>query len=88
MMLWRSGLGLPTGKFRQILTELSAQDTIMAGYYSLTFLLIPCYACAKTKKKSNFLNVNASNISCMSGKPTHVNMLVLKQIDFSKYSCI
>ena len=27
------------GKFRQCLTELSARDTIMAGYYSLTFLL-------------------------------------------------
>ena len=26
------------GKFRQCLTELSAHDTIMAGYYSLTFL--------------------------------------------------
>ena len=25
-------------KFRQCLTELSAHDTIMAGYYSLTFL--------------------------------------------------
>ena len=26
------------GKFRQCLTELSASDSIMAGYYSLTFL--------------------------------------------------
>ena len=26
------------GKFCQILTELFAQDTIMVGYYSLTFL--------------------------------------------------
>ena len=26
------------GKFHQCLTELSAYDTIMAGYYSLTFL--------------------------------------------------
>ena len=26
------------GKFRQIFTELSARDTIVAGYYSLTFL--------------------------------------------------
>ena len=26
------------GKFRQILTELSARNKIMAGYYSLTFL--------------------------------------------------
>ena len=30
--LWRSGLGLLMGKFRQIFTELSACDTIMAGY--------------------------------------------------------
>ena len=28
------------GKFRQCLTELSARDMIMAGYYSLTFLFI------------------------------------------------
>ena len=28
------------GKFRQIFSELSACNTIMAGYYSLTFLLI------------------------------------------------
>ena len=30
--------GLLMGKFRQCLTELSARDTIMAGYYSLRFL--------------------------------------------------
>ena len=30
------------GKYRQILTELSARDTITAGYYSLTFLFT-CY---------------------------------------------
>ena len=34
LILWRSGLGLLMGKF----TELSARDTIMAGYYSLMFL--------------------------------------------------
>ena len=28
------------GKFRQCLTELSASDTIMTGYFSLTFLLL------------------------------------------------
>ena len=33
-----SGLGLLMGKFRQFLTGLSARDTVMAGYYSLTFL--------------------------------------------------
>ena len=27
LILWRSGLGLLMGKFRQFLTELSAQDT-------------------------------------------------------------
>ena len=30
--------------FRQSLTELSARDTIMAGYYSLTFLLVKILA--------------------------------------------
>ena len=34
------GLGLLMGKFHQILTELSACNTIMAGYYSLMFLFI------------------------------------------------
>ena len=28
------------GKFCQIFTELSTHDMIMAGYYSLTFLLL------------------------------------------------
>ena len=39
LILWRSGLGLLMGKFRQIFTKLSARDTITMGYYSLTFLL-------------------------------------------------
>ena len=30
LILWRSGLGLLMGKFRQILTEVSAHETIMA----------------------------------------------------------
>ena len=34
----KSGLGLLKGKFCQCLTELSARDTMIAGYYSLTFL--------------------------------------------------
>ena len=34
--------GLLMGKFRPCLTELSACNTIMAGYYSLTFLLKQC----------------------------------------------
>ena len=42
LILWRSGFGLLMGKFRQIFTELSACGTIMAGYYSLTFLLVIC----------------------------------------------
>ena len=29
------------GKFRQCLTELSAHDMIIAGYYSLMFLFVP-----------------------------------------------
>ena len=38
LILKRSGLGLLMGKFCQCLTELSVHNTIMAGYYSLTFL--------------------------------------------------
>ena len=33
-------LGLLMGKFRQLLTELSARDIIMAGYYCFTFLFV------------------------------------------------
>ena len=40
LILKISGLALLMGKLRQCLTELSARDTIMAGYYSLTFLLL------------------------------------------------
>ena len=36
-ILWRSTLGLLIGRFRQFLTELSARDTIMAGYYRFTY---------------------------------------------------
>ena len=36
MEIW---FGILMGKFLQIFTELSARDTIMAGYYSLMFLL-------------------------------------------------
>ena len=43
LILWRSGLGLLMGKFLQFFTELSARDTTMAGYYSLTFLFYSCY---------------------------------------------
>ena len=37
LILRRSGLGLLTGKFHQFLTELSAYDTIMMGFYHFTF---------------------------------------------------
>ena len=32
LILWKSGLGLLMGEFRQIFTEVSAHDMIMAGY--------------------------------------------------------
>ena len=32
LILWRSALGLLTGKFCQFLTELSVGDRIMVGY--------------------------------------------------------
>ena len=35
-----SSLGLLMGKFHQCLTELSARDMIMVGYYSLRFLFV------------------------------------------------
>ena len=38
LILWRSGLGLLMGKFRQTLTEFSARNAIMAGYCRLTVL--------------------------------------------------
>ena len=33
LILWRSGLGLLMGKFRQLVTKLSARDMIMARYF-------------------------------------------------------
>ena len=36
-------LGLLMGKFRQIFTELSSRNTIMAGYYSLMFLYLSVF---------------------------------------------
>ena len=52
LLLWRSGLGFLKGKFHQIFRELSARDTLMAGYYSITFLLhLPCYVQIHQMKK-------------------------------------
>ena len=38
-IIWRSGLELLMGKFRQFLTELSAHHMIVTGCYHSTFLL-------------------------------------------------
>ena len=40
LILWRSGLGLLMGKFRQFLTELSVLHTIVVGYSHFVFILI------------------------------------------------
>ena len=40
LILWRSGLGLLIGKFGQFLTELSAHNMIMAGYFRFSFLFL------------------------------------------------
>ena len=51
LTLRRSGLGLLMGKFRQMLTESSARNTIMAGYYRFVFIYFEiavfyiCYFC-------------------------------------------
>ena len=55
LILRRSGLGLLMGKFHQCLIELSARDTIMAGYYSLTFLLPIVYVTVHLYKQIYFL---------------------------------
>ena len=39
LILWRCNLGILLGKFHQFLTELSACDVIMVGYYRFTFLI-------------------------------------------------
>ena len=56
LILWRSGLGLLMGKFRQIFTELSARDTIMAGYYSWTFLLLWKFYCVRQNMNNSCQN--------------------------------
>ena len=47
------------GKFPKCLTELSVHDTIMAGYYSLTFLFLFFF--------SDFLNkgICGSHLNCI-----------------------
>ena len=65
LILWRSGLGLLMGKFRQILMVLSAGDTIMVGYYSLTFLFVD-YRIRAEEEKSRcpwLLTSNQSEIN-------------------------
>ena len=56
LILWRSGLGLLMGEFRQLFKVLSARDTIMAGYYILTFLFVVLsfIVCGRIKCK-NFI---------------------------------
>ena len=44
-------------KFRHFLTELSARDTIMAGYYSLTFLLAIFVTFAKMAAIATLLKI-------------------------------
>ena len=56
LILWRSGLGLLMDKFRQFFSELSARDTIMAGYYSLTFLFYIHWQCI-TRPLSNKIHI-------------------------------
>ena len=40
MILWKSALGLEMGKFRESVTELSAINMIMTGYYRF-YLIVP-----------------------------------------------
>ena len=46
LILRRYALGLLSSKFRQFLAELSAHNTIMAGYYHFTFY----YLCPTASK--------------------------------------
>ena len=46
LILWRSALGLLMDKFHQFLTELSAHDTIVAGYYRFAFLFFHKSICS------------------------------------------
>ena len=45
LILWRSGLGLQMGTFHQLLKELSAHHTIMAGYYHFVVVVFCCFFC-------------------------------------------
>ena len=56
--LWTSGMGLLMGKFCQFLTESSAHNTIVFGYYGFTFLLNFITFSAYVQS-----NLNGSNIS-------------------------
>ena len=44
------------GRFRQCLTELYARDTIMSGYYSLTFLFFVLFIVYHKGARGKFRN--------------------------------
>ena len=51
LILWKSSLGLLTGKYRQILKELAARPMTVAGYYRFTFLFFALMICFKASEK-------------------------------------
>ena len=51
-LLWRFGFGLLIGKFRQYLTELSACDMIIAGYYRFAFYFFLGYDNVKAENNN------------------------------------
>ena len=61
------------GKFRQILRELSAHDTIMEGYYSLFILCTYILALFKNSTLFYLITALSSNFSELLGK-LEVNM--------------
>ena len=59
-ILWRSALGLLTGKFRQYLTELSAHDMIIYLTKETSFVTSRLLSCARvpSEKGSTLKNKN------------------------------
>ena len=74
LILRRSSLGLLMSKFPQCLTELSARDTIMAGYYSLTFYSNPPMNALQTRTKIKTIQ-SEMLIHCTKRKLTMISTM-------------
>ena len=72
-------MGLLIGNFFNFFTELSARDMIMAGYYSLTFLLTWSFCRDKLIfGDAVFYKYISSMITCLCFLPKHMLRVLIR----------